>query len=553
MGIAKSKPARQAPARYVARPVRRDALPEEEFRKQLFTAKGINKNVEDVHTEPRIYTEIGLDETSTAYLDEVAPRWYLNSFMEMMDKQREERKIWSANLPLAWQRDKFEPYALVRNRIDDEDLKWVLSAENRVKPMEQLLESTKLEREVLQDILDYCETPRKQYRNYKGKLHKPIKTDNSFLEARKTQIETSREDELLAKIGYSKEELAAEEQYRTNRPRGVKLLDDLGASINSKKRLERAVLHSEMEELLEARRLEQIEAGKYVPSEQELKVRDEKGLLHGEGYRMGKGRVDAKYINIDFKPQGNKDLIRMHWWMDRSRPIGRARDKVYGVPEYNTVYQMNDKEVREQMAEAATHATQMARAQGQKTPPNVVQEQHWIAEIMRNEQQEREKEGKKPNILVFPDGANDRIEYRFPRTDKHPKPPSIYDKPDLAELMKDEKPEPVDTDIMGYFNKEMEKVNLYEKHLQHMDDLDKFISSEFSKKKADPTSVEMDMIGQTTRNMQFKAAAVDHDRAKAEEARNKSEAEPTRPTDSRSGGGNSPGGEDDGGGGGNSR
>ena len=184
---------------------------EEQFKKVEFTAKGINSNTENINTEPTYYTETTRDETSTTITDHVAPRWYLNTFMELMDSSRQERIIISGNLPIAWERDKFEPYALVRNRIDDEDLSWILSAENKKTPIDQLQEHTKLEREALQDILDTVELPRAQYRNYKGKLSKAVSDQNEFLTARRDQMARSTEVETLKKIGYSPEEVAKEE------------------------------------------------------------------------------------------------------------------------------------------------------------------------------------------------------------------------------------------------------------------------------------------------------------------------------------------------------
>ncbi|PWU83816.1 hypothetical protein C4B63_281g2 [Trypanosoma cruzi] len=171
MGAARSRPAREAPVRYVAKQIpRADRIPvEQQFKKPEFTAQGINRRLEDVNTEPLMYVETSKDASSTELTDHTAPRWYLNTYMEMVDNQRTDQVIISGNLPLSWERDKFEPYALVRGRIDDEDLKWVLAAEQRKKGVDELLPSTKLERNVLQDILDTVELPRLQYRNYKGK------------------------------------------------------------------------------------------------------------------------------------------------------------------------------------------------------------------------------------------------------------------------------------------------------------------------------------------------------------------------------------------------
>ena len=74
-------------------------------------------------------------------------------------------------------------------------------------------------------------------------------------------------------------------EYITQRSRGVKTLDDLGVSIRRKKRIERFAQQTDMEILLEERRLAQIEAGTYEPTEDELKRPVHVGMPKGAYYK----------------------------------------------------------------------------------------------------------------------------------------------------------------------------------------------------------------------------------------------------------------------------
>lgn len=60
------------------------------------------------------------------------------------------------------------------------------------------------------------------------------------MSARKVQLERAREAQLLREIGFTEEEVAKDQQYLTNRPRGLKTLDDLGASTREREHLDRA-------------------------------------------------------------------------------------------------------------------------------------------------------------------------------------------------------------------------------------------------------------------------------------------------------------------------
>ena len=352
--------------RYVARAVPRNMPIEEQFKKVEFTAKGINSNTENINTEPTYYTETTRDETSTTITDHVAPRWYLNTFMELMDSSRQERIIISGNLPIAWERDKFEPYALVRNRIDDEDLSWILSAENKKTPIDQLQEHTKLEREALQDILDTVELPRAQYRNYKGKLSKAVSDQNEFLTARRDQMARSTEVETLKKIGYSPEEVAKEEQYLTNRSRGMKTLDELGASSRMKTRSIRSKQADEMEQLLEARRTEEIESGNVDVTEDMLKKPDKLPSATNLSYRGVHESTKHFMYNRSPTVKGDYKLAKLHWWLEQTRRISRASDKIHGVASHNKQLQMDQKQFDDMTLEAARLAAEQAERGNQK-------------------------------------------------------------------------------------------------------------------------------------------------------------------------------------------
>ncbi|RHW68202.1 hypothetical protein DPX39_110024700 [Trypanosoma brucei equiperdum] len=420
MGAARSEPAREAPVRYVAKQLPRvDSTPvERQFQKPEFTAKGINKRLDDVNTEPLMYVETSKDASSTELTDHTAPRWYLNTYMEMVDNQRTDQVIITGNLPLSWERDKFEPYALVRGRIDDEDLKWVLAPEQRSKGVDALVEFTKLEKSTLQDVLDTVELPRTQYRNYKGKLHKSIDDANTHLAARKQQIEKARETEILRKIGYSEEEIMKEEQYLTNRTRGVKTLDELGASLRERKRKERAATVNEMEDLLEERRVQQLEAGEAVFTDEELVERPEELCLKPKPYGTRK-QVYRHIYAADIGKDG-VNQVKFQWWLDRTRRIKRAVDTIHGVPVYNERLSANEEQTRKQMREAAEFNFSLSRAQGAKgfTDPRGHYEQ--FTSVLRDNKGLNDDS----RVEVHEDGVLENDIYRFPHTAGHgPKPP----------------------------------------------------------------------------------------------------------------------------------
>ncbi|KEG07592.1 putative dynein heavy chain [Trypanosoma grayi] len=438
MGAARSKPVREAPVRYVAKQLPRvDKTPvEQQFKKPNFTAQGINKRFDDVNNEPLMYVETSKDASSTELTDHTAPRWYLNTYMEMVDNQRTDQVIITGNLPLSWERDKFEPYALVRNRIDDEDVKWVLAPEQRSRSLDALLPSTKLERGVLQDILDTVELPRRQYRNYKGKLHKTIEDANTHLAARKEQIERAREAEILRKIGYSEEEVMREEQYLTNRPRGVKALDELGVSLRERKRKERATQMSEMEDMLEERLTEQLEAGEATFTEAELLQKPEELCIKPKPY--GTRRQVYKHIYAaDFGKDG-RNQAKFQWWLDRTRRIKRAVDTIHGVPVYNERLSANEEQTRKQMREAAEFNFALSQAQGAKgfTDPRGHYDE-FMSVLRQNKDLNDDS-----RVEVHEDDVLENDVFRFPHTRGHgPKPPPKRF-PD-----KDERPERVCTDV----------------------------------------------------------------------------------------------------------
>lgn len=374
MGVPASKPARAAPVRYVARVLPKHTTVEDIFKKQVFSAKGINNNTEEINTVPTYYTETERDANSTQVPEQVSPRWYLNTFMEMMDGTRQERVIITGNLPIAWERDKFEPYALVRNRIDDDDAKWLLSEENKKVPLEQLRESTKLEAQVVQDILDSVELPRMQYRNHKGKLTKAVPDANEFMVARKAQAMRSKEAEKLKAIGYSAEEIASDEQYLTKRSRGVKTLDDLGVSHRHAKTTARVRQTAEMEELLEARRIKELESGRTEISPETVAhhLKSDKRTLSKEFLSPIKLRepprqekrimfgMDGKHVKSDV------NLAKIHWWLEQSRRISRAQDKIHGVQTHNKNMQMNQEQFDQHTLEAVDRL--MAARMGEAGP-----------------------------------------------------------------------------------------------------------------------------------------------------------------------------------------
>lgn len=439
MGASAAKPAREAPVRYVAKKMPRlDKTPvEKQFTKPHLTAQGINTRTDDVNTEPLMYVETSKDANSTELTDHVAPRWYLNSYLEMMDNVRTDNAIITGNLPLSWERDKHEPYALVRGRIDDEDLRWVLAPEQRKKGIDELLGSTKLERHVLQDILDTVELPRTQYRNYKGKLHKSIDDANTHMAARKTQIEKAREAEVLRQIGYSEEEVQKDEQYLTNRPRGVRTLDDLGVSDREKRRQKRAAEMNELEDMLEDRRIEQLERGEATLTEEEVRAKPEVLQMQGKHRNTQRNNYKRMYAADIGKDEVNQ--AKFVWWLDRTRRIKRAVDKIHGVPIYNERLSANEEQTRKQMREAAEFNFSVSQAQGAKgfTDPRGHYDQ--FMEIMRDNKGDVESS---ENVEVHEDGSTENLIYQFPHTREHgakPAPKTFADRRNRVDR--------VDTDV----------------------------------------------------------------------------------------------------------
>jgi hypothetical protein len=386
---------RTAPARYVAKQLpRAPADVEEEFAKAKLTIQGINKMREKVNTTPQPYVETKSAEDGTPLTDMSAPRWYLNTWMELMDNTRQDRAIISGALPTAWNRDHNEPYSLVRNRIDDEDLDWLLS-EGKKMPIEQLLSHTKLERESLEDILATVEAPKKQYRNYQGKIHRAIENTNTFMQDRQKRMEENRNEELLKQIGYSDEELEDEKQYMTNRSRGVKTLDDLGVSIRRKKRLDRFAQHNDMEILLEERRLQAIEAGTYEPTEEELQ-RPEAGSA---------GRVKGAYYKARFTTQ--KNVLRLDLshsekdqqtrekisdWLEARKHVEYGKDKFpeEHTPEYHEALSTTEEAAKVQLDANAARGQVMAHAGGMKRWADPRQQYDTMLKIMRESNQSRD-------------------------------------------------------------------------------------------------------------------------------------------------------------------
>lgn len=427
MGNVASKKVREAPVRYVAKQVPRlDSVPiEEKFKKPNFSAQGINARKDDVNTEPLMYVETSQESSSTEVTDHTSPRWYLNTYMEMVDNLRTDQVIISGNLPMSWERDKFEPYSLVQGRIDDEDLQWVLAQEQRKKGVDGILEHTKLPREVLQDIMDTIELPRVQYRNYKGKLHKSIENSNTYMEERKKQLEKARETEALRQIGYSEEELAKEEQYLTRRSRGTQTLDMLGSSHREKRRLEHSMATSDLEDMLEERRVEQIEKGEYQLTEKDIYSKPDQLSLRPKyqmSFRSGGGR---KMYAGDFG-KDKTDYAKFHWWLDRSRRVKRAVDTIHGVPIYNERLSANEAQNKQQMKEAAEFNFSLSMAQGAKgfTDPRGHYDQ--FMEMMR----EHHKENQEPSVNIYEDDITKEHDVlKYPHTIGHaPRPTQMVSK-----------------------------------------------------------------------------------------------------------------------------
>eukprot|EP00759_Apiculatamorpha_spiralis_P050137 PhF_6_TR4501/c0_g1_i1/m.6250 len=205
---ASASAARKTPTRYVAKPVFRDPKElEAEYTRSIKTLKSINETKErETSMGPQPWVDNRGQENFMANAGNArsAPKWWINTWMELMDNMKEDHIIVTGQLPPSWDRDKYEPYSLVRNRIDTEDLRWVLE-DGKHLPVDELVGHTKLDRNALQNILDTVEMPREQYRNYKGKISRSIDDVNQHVTARKEQIKKAREMELLRRIGYTDE------------------------------------------------------------------------------------------------------------------------------------------------------------------------------------------------------------------------------------------------------------------------------------------------------------------------------------------------------------
>jgi hypothetical protein len=392
MGNVAARPARTAPARYVAKQLPRAPQDvEEEFAKAKLTIQGINRMKERINTSPQPYIETKAASQGTKLTDMAAPRWYMNTWMELMDNTRKDRHIVSAQFPLAWNRDHNEPYSLVRNRIDDEDLDWLLT-EGKKMPIEELVKHTKLEREVLEDIIGTIEAPRKQYRNYQGKLHRAIEDTNTFMADRSKRMEESRNEELLRQIGYSDEELDDEKQYMTTRSRGVKTLDDLGASIRRKKRLDRFAQANDMEILLEERRLQAIEAGTYEPTEQDLQRPEHAGMPKGSYYKSRfSSHKNMLRLDMSHSKRDAETREKITDWLEARKKIEYGKDKFPDdMPVYNEILSQSETDAKASLEINAARAQVMARAQGQKRWSDPRQQYDTMLKIMRESNQTRD-------------------------------------------------------------------------------------------------------------------------------------------------------------------
>lgn len=369
MGNPMSKTARTPPARFIAKQLPRPALDvAEDFKKAKHTIEGINRETEKVITTPQPYVETKRDAESTNVPDHAAPRWYLNTWMEMMDNTRQDRVIISGNLPISWERDRFEPYSLVRNRIDDEDLDWLLGPEAQAMKKEDLVEHTKLELSALEDILATVEAPRRQFRNYQGKLHKSIDDPNQFLTDRKKRVEENREDELLRSIGMSEDEINDDKQYREKRSRGVKALDDLGVTLRAKKRSQRLAHFDDMQSLIEARNKIEIESGQKTEiTENDIK-RDDNVKPSGQFVFRNNRRLRANH-----RKQFAMDLVgspeeqaRIQWWQDRRREIPHGPDVIHDADVYAEHLTQTEDQLQREVSRTADVSKGFAAAQGAK-------------------------------------------------------------------------------------------------------------------------------------------------------------------------------------------
>ena len=406
MGNVAAKPVRTAPARYVAKQLPRAPKDvEEEFAKAKLTILGINKMKEQVSTTPQPHVEVKRSEKSTQLTDMSPPRWYMNTWMELMDNTRQDRQILTGQIPSAWQRDHFEPYSLVRNRIDDEDLDWVLT-EGKKMPIEELLKHTKLEREVLEDLLATVEAPRKQYRNYQGKIHRAIEDTNTFMADRSKRLEENRNEELLKQIGYSDEELEDEKQYMTNRSRGVKTLDDLGVSIRRKKRLDRFSEKNDMEILLEERRLAAIEAGTYEPTEDELERPDIAGVPKGQYYKSRfPGMKNTIRMDLSHDERDQKERDKIADWLDERKKVDYGKDKLPDdIPLYHEGLTQTEEQAKNTLDINTQRGMMLAKSTGAKKWADPRQQYDTMLKIMRDAK-ENPNDGSAPLQPPMPEGG----------------------------------------------------------------------------------------------------------------------------------------------------
>jgi len=331
---------RKTPVRYVAKPVYRS--PEEieaELTRSTTTLKSLNASKDAKQGASQQGPQPWIDERGKKNWMESgarsAPKWWLNTYMELMDNSKEDRIIVSGALPAAWERDKHEPYSLVRNRIDTVDLKWLLE-EGRNMPLDELVQHSKLDKAALQNILETVEMPKRQFRNYKGKMVKSVDDTNEHLAQRKEEIKKARELELLRRIGYSDEELAREDQYITNRSRGVAMLDDLGASVKDKQRRERRDQAQISIEEKSRQRIAAIERGEYVPTPQELQTRQNHQKMFTE-------KADGRFRQLSRRNEGIEAYTRelggndgqgVDNWLESRRKHDYGPNRHVGVPAY---------------------------------------------------------------------------------------------------------------------------------------------------------------------------------------------------------------------------
>eukprot|EP00759_Apiculatamorpha_spiralis_P050138 PhF_6_TR4501/c0_g1_i2/m.6251 len=334
---ASASAARKTPTRYVAKPVFRDPKElEAEYTRSIKTLKSINETKErETSMGPQPWVDNRGQENFMANAGNArsAPKWWINTWMELMDNMKEDHIIVTGQLPPSWDRDKYEPYSLVRNRIDTEDLRWVLE-DGKHLPVDELVGHTKLDRNALQNILDTVEMPREQYRNYKGKISRSIDDVNQHVTARKEQIKKAREMELLRRIGYTDEEMKKEDQYITNRTRGMAFLDDIGASVKEKHRRERKLEHQKQVEDMHRERMKLIEKGEYVPTSSEINMRPK--LFH-ERVRFNRSLERPMPGYERYERDAGRDPeweAQLEEWANTRRQYQPIPSTIHGVPIY---------------------------------------------------------------------------------------------------------------------------------------------------------------------------------------------------------------------------